>query len=164
MPDRGIKKGEYFRVASTHQTVILSFEFRKLNQIIYRKLFPIPKIQDMILNLEGFMYASSLDLNMGYYHIELSPGAKHICTVVLPWGKYKYQKLHMGVCNRPDIFQEKISQLFDDINMVRAYIDDVLVITKYDFEDHLKALDRFLQRLGKSGLKVNAEKSFLRQT
>ena len=48
--------------------------------------------------------------------------------------------------------------------MVRAYIDDVLVITKNNFEDHLKALDKFLQILAEAWLKVNAEKSFFRKT
>ena len=58
------------------------------------------------------MYASYLDLNLGYYHIELTPGAKQICTIVIPWVKYEYQKLPMGFCNSPDIFQENISELF----------------------------------------------------
>ena len=84
----------------------------------------------MLLNLEGFTYASPLDLNMGYYHIELSPRSKQLCTIILPWGKYKYQNIPMGVCNSPDIFQEKIYELVDGFDMVRAYIDDVLVITK----------------------------------
>ena len=47
--------------------------------------------------------------------------------------------------------------------MVRDYIDDVLVITKNKFEDHLKSLDRFLQRLAEAVLKVNAENSYLGQ-
>ena len=70
----------------------------------------------------------------------------------------------MGVCNSPNIFQEKISELFDGFDMVHAYIDDVLVITKNNFEDHLKALGRFLKRLTEAGLKVNVEKSFFGQT
>ena len=73
-------------------------DFRELNKRIKRKPFPIPKIQDMLLKLEGFQYATSLDLNMGYYHIELSPDSKKLCTVVLPWGKYEYQRLPMGLC------------------------------------------------------------------
>ena len=93
---------------------------------------------------------------MGYYHIEISSGYKQICTIVLPWGKYGYQMIPMGVCNSPDIFQEKIAELFDGFDMVRAYIDDLLVITKNNSEDHLKALDRVLQRLAEPGLKVNA--------
>ena len=53
----------------------------------------------------------------------------------------------MEVCNNPNIFQEKISELFDVFDMVLAYIDDVLVITKKYFEDHIKPLYRVLQRL-----------------
>ena len=90
----------------------------------------------MLLNLKGITYASYLNLNMGYYHIELSPGSKQLCTIVLPWGKYEYQKLPMGVCNSPVIFQKKISELFDGFDMVRAYIDDVIVLTKNKFEDN----------------------------
>ena len=66
----------------------------------------------------------------------------------------------MGVCNRPNIFQENISELFYGFNMVHAYIDDVLVITNNNFEDHLKASDKVLQRLVEAGLKLNAEKPF----
>jgi hypothetical protein len=65
--------------------------FRELNKWIKRKPYPIPKIQDMLLKLEGFQFATSLDLNMGYYHIELDPDAKKLCTIVLPFGKYKDQ-------------------------------------------------------------------------
>ena len=32
----------------------------------------MPKINQILLKLEGFQYATSLDLNMGYYHIWLS--------------------------------------------------------------------------------------------
>ena len=59
-------------------------DFRELNKRIKRKPFPIPKIQDMLLKLEGFQYATSLDLNMGYYHKELSPFSKRLCAIVLP--------------------------------------------------------------------------------
>ena len=32
----------------------------------------MPKIREMLLNLEVFQYATSLDLNMGYYYISIS--------------------------------------------------------------------------------------------
>ena len=66
----------------------------------------------------------------------------------------------MGVYNSLNIFQENISELFDGFYMVRAYIDDALVITDNNVEVHLKSLDRVLQRLTESRLKVNKEKSF----
>ena len=135
-------------------------DFRELNKRIRRKPYPIPKIQDMLLKLEGFQYATSLDLNMGYYHIELTPNSKRLCTIVLPWGKYEYQRLPMGLCNSPDIFQEKMSTLLSDLEYVRAYIDDLLCITSGTYEDHLDKLKTVFQRLRSAGLKVNANKSF----
>ena len=45
--------------------------------------------------------------------------------------------------------------------MLGSYIDDVLVITKNNIEDHLKALYRVIQRLAEARLKLNAEKPFL---
>ena len=97
---------------------------------------------------------------MGYYHIELSPDSKRLCTIVLPWGKYEYQKLPMGLSNSPDIFQEKMSTLFGDLEYVRTYIDDLLITTMSNWDDHLRHLDIVFHRLQEAGLKVNAKKSF----
>ena len=70
------------------------------------------------------------------------------------------QRLPMGLCNSPDIFQEKMSELFDGLEFVRTYIDDLLCLTKGTFEDHLEKLKRILARLQQAGLKVNANKLF----
>ena len=53
----------------------------------------------------------------------------------------------MGVCNSPNNFEENISELFEGFNVVRSYIDDVLVMTKNDFKGHLGALEKVIQRL-----------------
>jgi len=142
-------------------TVRFINDFRELNKRIKRKPFPIPKIQDLLLKLEGFQFATSLDLNMGYYHIELSPNSRKLCTIVLPWGKYEMQRLPMGLCNSPDIFQERMSTLFEELEYVRCYIDDPLIITTDTLDDHLEKLEEVFQRLRQAGLKVNAKKSFI---
>ena len=66
----------------------------------------------------------------------------------------------MGLSNSPNIFQEKMNTLMQDLEFVRAYIDDLLVITKGDWDDHLDKLEEVLKCLQKAGLKVNAKKSF----
>ena len=66
----------------------------------------------------------------------------------------------MGLANSPDIFQEKINDLLGDLEYIRAYIDDCLIITKSTWEDHLDKLNEVLHRLKQAGLKVNATKSF----
>ena len=64
-------------------------DLRELNKRIKQKPFPIPKIQELLLKLKKFRYGTSLDLNMGYYNIQLSPESSKLCTVVFPWGKYE---------------------------------------------------------------------------
>ena len=113
----------------------------------------------MLQKLEGFMWATSLDLNMEYYHIKLTPNASRLCTVVLPWGKYEYLRLPMGLCNSPDIFQEKMSELMVGLEFARAYLDDLLLISKGDLEAHLDQLEQALTRLSEADLKINATKS-----
>ena len=97
---------------------------------------------------------------MDYYHIELTPDTKRLCTIVFPWEKYEYQKLSMGLCNSPDIFQERISFLIQGLEYVRTYIDNLLIITKSDYQDHLDKLETVLNKLSETGLKVNTNKSF----
>ncbi len=123
------------------------------------KLFPIPKISTVLQELEGFSFATTLDLNMGYHTIRLDPDASKICTITFPWGKYSYNQLLMGIAGSPDIFQGKMLELMESLEFVQAYLDDLLRISKGSLEDHLENLEEALRQLCKMGLKVNAEKS-----
>ncbi len=135
-------------------------DFRELNKRIVRKPYPIPKISTRLQELEGFTYATALDLNMGYYTIRLDPMVSEMCTIIFPWGKYSYLRLPMGFAGSADIFQGEMGNLMASLEYVRAYIDDLLVITKGSIGDHLTKLEAVFIRLGDAGLKVNAAKSF----
>ena len=50
----------------------------------------------------------------------------------------------MGLCNAPDIFQERMSKLMQGLEFSGAYIDDLLIISKGTFEDHLDHLEKYL--------------------
>ena len=92
--------------------------------------------------MEGFKHATSLDLNLGYYHIKLPPDASKVCTIVLSWSKYEYCKLSIGLCSSSDIFQEKMNELFAGFKEVMAYIDHLLLITKGTYEEQLEKVDK----------------------
>ncbi len=64
--------------------------------------------------------------------------------------------LPMGIAGFPDIFQAKMMEIMANLEFVRAYIDDLLCITKGTLEDHLAKLDLVLSRLQDANLKVNA--------
>ncbi len=137
-------------------TVQTITDFWELNKRIVRRPYPIPKISTTLQELEGFTYAMALDLNMGFYTIRLDPKVVEMFTIIFPWGKYSYLRLPMGA----DIFQAEMMDLMEALEYVRAYIDDLLVITRGTLEDHLEKLGAVLRRLREAGLKVNAAKSF----
>ena len=94
----------------------------------------------MLLKIEGFQYATSIYLNMGYYHIRLRKNSSNLCTVIIPWGKYQYKRLPTGVANYIDIFQQKMNDLFHRFELICAYIYDILILIKGDWADNIQNL------------------------
>jgi hypothetical protein len=73
----------YIHYTQKNGTVTFISDFRKLNETLKRMPYPIPKIAQMLQELEKFAYATSLDLNMVYYTIKLDSDAQKLCTIVL---------------------------------------------------------------------------------
>ena len=65
-----------FIVPKKNQTVRFLSDFREVNKRLVRTPFPIPKISTTLQEMEGFTYATALDLNMGYYTIRLDGDAQ----------------------------------------------------------------------------------------
>jgi hypothetical protein len=145
-------------VGSTYRTVCFLSNLGEGNKRLIRKPCPITKISTVLQELEGFIFAMALDLNMGYYTIRLDPDASRICTIIFPWGKYSYKRILMGIAGSPDIFQCKMLDLMETLEYVQAYLDDLLCIYRSSLEDHLEKLEEVLMRLCNAGLKVNAAK------
>ena len=118
----------------------------------------MPHIKDMLLKVSNFTYATALDLVMGYYNIKLSDDASKLCTITTPFGKYEYLRLPMGISIAPDIFQDCICQLFEDLDTVKAYMDDLLVVTRGTYKEHLQELEIVMERLAQAGLKCKIDK------
>jgi hypothetical protein len=96
---------------------------------------------------------------MGYYIIRLDPTAAKMCTIIFPCFKYSYQRLPMGFARSADIFQAKMGNLMATLEYIRVYIDNLLVVTKGNLNDHLDKLKQVFIQLRDAGLKINATKS-----
>ncbi len=66
----------------------------------------------------------------------------------------------MGINIAPDVFQEKMQALFDDMSYTfKVYLDDLIIITNGSFADHLIELRKVFHRLRENQLQLHADKS-----
>ena len=59
-------------------------------------------------------------------------------TIVTEFGKFRYNRLPMGMYASGDIFQANVDELLGDIEDIKTYIDDILVLSKDSFEKHIE--------------------------
>jgi hypothetical protein len=91
---------------------------------------------------------------MQYYTFELDEESKDLCTISTPFGKFKYNRLPMGLKCSPYFAQEVMENLFKDVAEVVVYIDDIGVFSD-SWEQHVAVLCIVLQKPLENGFTVN---------
>lgn len=146
-------------------TIRLCVDYRRLNAKTIGDAYPLPRIQESFDALVGSEYFTTLDLASGYHQIAMDPTDQHKTAFVTPMGLYEYTRMPMGLVNAPATFQRLMDQTMSDFifSFLLVYLDDLLVYSK-TFEEHLEHLDRLLERIESTGLKLRIDKcQFLRR-
>jgi hypothetical protein len=69
--------------------------------------------------------------------------------IPMAYKKIQIQTLTHGYqdCLDPDVFQNVMTKLVQDMEYVKTYLDDLLILTNSRFKDHLLKLEMVLARL-----------------
>ena len=127
-----------------------------------RELFMLPNLDDISPKLAGMTVFSKLDGSNCFFQLPLDPRSSKLTTFITPFGRYAYKSVPMGISLAPEICQKKMSDLVAGLSNVDNIIDDILVYGK-DMDDHDKHLQAVLERIEKTGLKLNKDKCLFRQ-
>ena len=138
-------------------------DYRGLNARTKPDAFPLPRIDDLLDQLGGAKYFSTLDLASGFWKIQMEPQSRVKTAFTTPHGLYEFLVMPFGLTNAPAVFQRLIQKVISGLNpadggdFVAAYLDDILVFS-HTLSDHLDHLRKVLDRLLSVNLKLKPSK------
>ncbi|GBG86132.1 hypothetical protein CBR_g41036 [Chara braunii] len=137
----------------------MCIDYRGLNAIIVKNVEPLPRINDLLDQVQGCKYFSKIDLKSDYHQIEVNPDDQYTTTFQTRYGHYEFIVMPFGLTNAPTTFQRCMNDLFRSWldRFVVVYLDDILVFSKTP-QEHEGHLRQVLEKLREANFKINAKK------
>ena len=133
-------------------------DYRRLNALTSKDVFPLPRIDDILDQLSGKCIFSTLDGRTGYWQIKVHESSREKTAFVTMDGLYEFRVMPFGLCNAPATFQRLMQKTLAGLSaFCSVYIDDVIVFSR-SLEEHLDHLSQVFSRLRKVGLKLHPSK------
>eukprot|EP00741_Cyanophora_paradoxa_P009745 tig00000147_g9441.t1 len=123
-------------------------DYRRLNAITERDVFPLPRIDDQLDRLRGSMIFSTVDATAGFWQLPLDPASRQYTAFVVPWGHYEWRVTPFGVTNGPAAFSRAVTAILGPLltTCVTAYIDDITVFSPSPSKCRFGVAERLLLR------------------
>ncbi|UYV61067.1 K02A2.6-like, partial [Cordylochernes scorpioides] len=134
-------------------------DYRKLNSITVKDVYPIPRIDDVMDTLQGSRYFTPIDLRSGYWQVEIEEQDKKKTAFTTSHGLYEFNVMPFGLCNAPATFERIMDNVLKNIKwkFCLCYLDDVVIYSP-DFATHLGRIEAVLKCFRESNLRLNGKK------
>ena len=107
-----------------------AIDFRKLNAVTRRQVYPMPRIEDCLNSLGSGTHFTLLDLQSAYWQVALGEDSKpKTAFSVERMGHFEFNVMPYGLTNAAAVFQQMIDQVLVGLHWthILCYIDDVIV-------------------------------------
>jgi len=140
-------------------------DFRQLNAITAKCKYLVLVIEELLDELQGASWFSSLDLTTGYHQIRLRPGEQPKTAFQTHSGQYEFRVMAFGLSGDPATFLKAMNTTLHPLlrKCVLVFFDDILIFSKTHAE-HLIHLRLVLELLRRDKWQVKMSKcSFLQR-
>ncbi|MCO5559611.1 hypothetical protein L7F22_013212 [Adiantum nelumboides] len=114
----------------------LCMDYRGLKQVIVKKKYPIPRVDELLDRLHGSKIFTKIDLRSGYYQIRIKESDIPKTTFNTRYGHYVFTVMLFNVTNAPASFNQLMQDIFrpylDDFDLI--FLDDILIYSKDEAE------------------------------
>ena len=137
-------------------------DYRRLNSITTKDAYPLPKIDESLCQLNGYRWFCTLDMDSGYWQVELVQNDKHKTAFATRQGLYEFNVMPFGLCNAPATFERLVDTVLSGLqwDICLIYLDDIIVYGQ-TFDETLRNLEKVFEKLLSAGLKLKARKCSL---
>ncbi|CAD0043000.1 unnamed protein product [Aureobasidium pullulans] len=138
----------------------LCVDYRKINDITIKNRYPLPNIEELQDRLSKAKWFSKIDLKGAYNLIRMKEGEEWKTAFRTRYGHYEYLVMPFGLTNAPATCQMMINDTLREYldRTVVAYLDDILIYTDGNLEQHVKDVQQVLTKLQERRLKANPKK------
>ena len=129
---------------------------RKLTSQTVKDTYLLPHIDETCDSLQGSQWFSSLDLELGYWQVEMDEESKPLIAFTVGLlGFYECKRMPFRLTNAPATFQRLMETCLGDLNLhwCIIYLDDIVIFSK-DLANHLERLEAVFWKLEEAGLKL----------
>ena len=132
-------------------------DYRALNKVTRKFMWPMPKVEDFFSKLNGATYFTTLDLCTEYHHIPLDKSSIPKTAFNSTFRKYEYVKVPFRLAQAPAYFQELMISILKDFSFAIAYLDDIIIFSKTP-QEHLSHICMVFKKLRSANLSMKKSK------
>ncbi len=90
-------------------------DYRKLNAITKKDVYPLPWIDDTLDRLSNKQYFTTLDLASGYWQIPIAEEDKEKTAFICCTRLWEFNMMPVGLCNAPAMFQHMMDKVLEEV-------------------------------------------------
>lgn len=135
-------------------------DYRSLNAITKKDRYPLPLIKETFRSLTNACWLTKIDVSAAFHRIRVKKGDEWKTAFQTRFGLYEWLVMPFGLTGAPAAWQRWINELLRDYldQFCTAYLDDVLIWSNGNQEDHFEKVSKVLKRLSEAGLKLDLKK------